>query len=206
LATAAKVSIMQVCDETPIGLIVRVQSGDETAWADFAARCSDILKLWCVRWGLQQADADDIGQDTLLLILANIHEFRRRGTGSFRSWVRTIAWRCWCDAIAKTERSLSPERINLFQRPAEARQSLEEHFDQLFLHQLLEQAMATVRCRVQEATWEAFRLTALEGLRAETVAAITGLQVSAVYSARCRVQRLITGEFRRLSNNCPEID
>ncbi len=81
----------------------------------------------------------------------------------------------------------------------QARISLEEDLDRLFEQQLLEQALASVRARVQEHTWEAFRLMVLEGRRGEEVVQITGMQLSAVYTARCRIQKMVTDELQRLA-------
>jgi RNA polymerase sigma-70 factor (ECF subfamily) len=183
--------------ETPVSLLDRVRRGDQIAWNEFSAQCSSMLRQWCLRWGLQTADADDLIQDTLLIVFSRIAEFRRRGAGSFRSWIRTIAWRCWCDAVARVERSMRMEVAVRFRDSLEARTSLEQEFQKLFENQILQQAMEIVKHRVQSSTWDAFRLTALENVGGEMAAEISGLQVNAVYAARYRVQRLITAEMRQ---------
>jgi RNA polymerase sigma-70 factor (ECF subfamily) len=48
--------------------------------------------------------------------------------------------------------------------------------------------MADVRQRVEPHTWEAFRLTAIEGIGAADVAAALGIAVATVYRARYVVQ------------------
>jgi RNA polymerase sigma-70 factor (ECF subfamily) len=189
--------------ETPVSLLDRVRRGDQIAWNEFSAQCSSMLRQWCLRWGLQTADADDLIQDTLLIVFSRIAEFRRRGAGSFRSWIRTIAWRCWCDAVARVERSMRMEVAVRFRDSLEARTSLEQEFQKLFENQILQQAMEIVKHRVQSSTWDAFRLTALENVGGEMAAEISGLQVNAVYAARYRVQRLITAEMRQLLEKDP---
>lgn len=191
---------MHSWQKTPLSLLDRVQRGDRQAWSDFSDRCLHILTGWCQRWGLQRADADDLIQDTLLIVLARIRDFQHRGTGSFRSWIRTIAWRCWCDAVEKAARSNRPDVLERISQSPEARQTLEAEFDRLFQLELLEQAMATVKLRVSSSTWEAFRLTALEENSADVASRHTGLNHNAVYAARTRVQRMISEEYRRLSD------
>jgi len=191
---------------TPVSLLDSVRRGDQIAWNEFSGRCSALLRPWCINWGLQAADADDLIQDTLLIVFSRIAEFRRRGAGSFRSWIRTIAWRCWCDAVARVERSMRPEIAVRFHESLEARASLEEEFRKLFEHQILEQAMDIVKSRVQASTWDAFRITALENAGGEIAAEICGLQINAVYAARYRVQRLITAEMRQLLEKDPSLD
>lgn len=191
---------------TPVSLLDRVRRGDQIAWNEFSTKCSAMLRQWCLKWGLQTADADDLIQDTLLIVFSRIAEFRRRGAGSFRSWIRTIAWRCWCDAVARVERSTRAEVAIRFHESLEARTSLEEEFRKLFENQILEQAMEIVKRRVQASTWDAFRLTALENVGGEIAAEISGLQINAVYAARYRVQRLISAEMRHLLEKDPFLD
>lgn len=183
--------------ETSLSLLERVRRGDEAAWTEFSVQCVSLLRHWCTRWGMQHADVDDLIQDTLLIVLGRVGEFRRRGTGSFRSWIRTIAWRCWCDAVHRAERSMRPEVLARLKESLLARQALEQEFDLLLEAQMLEHAMTVVRQRVHGSTWDAFRLMALDNLTGEVAAERTGLKLNAVHAARYRVQRLISKEIRR---------
>lgn len=183
--------------DTPLSLLERVQRGDEIAWADFHARCLRMLRSWGIRWGLQPADADDLIQDTLVAVLSRIRAFRRRGTGSFRLWIRTIAWHCLCDAMSMSRRQQMATTLERIRDTPDARLSMEEELDRLFDLQLLEKAMQRVRVRVQSATWTAFQLTAIEGTAVQGVADQLQISAEAVYAARGRVQRLISIEMRR---------
>ncbi len=58
--------------------------------------------------------------------------------------------------------------------------------------------MDRTRARVEDKTWQAFELTALQFKPAVEVAELLGMRVEAVYAARCRVQRWITDEIARL--------
>jgi len=190
---------MTMLSDTSPSLLERVQRGDSAAWSEFCGRCAAMLRRWSGNMGLQAADADDLIQDTLLVVIGRIRLFQRRGLGSFRAWLRVIAWRCWCDAVARAGRNHHPAVIEHLRNSVQARVSLEEELDRLFEQQLLDQALATVKARVQQHTWEAFRLMVLEGQRGEAVAQATGMQLSAVYTARCRIQKMVTDELRRLA-------
>ena len=80
----------------------------------------------------------------------------------------------------------------------EARDDLLRQLDQAFDRELLDAAVARVRLRVAANTWEAFRLTAQEGLSGAAAAARIGMQVAQVYVARRRVQALLAEEIRRI--------
>ncbi len=71
---------------------------------------------------------------------------------------------------------------------------LEEEFDR----ELLEKAMLRVRLRVAPHTWEAFRLTAVEGVPAAEVARRLEMKVSTVYQARSSVLHKLQEERQKL--------
>ena len=74
---------------------------------------------------------------------------------------------------------------------------LEEQFDR----EVLEEASARVRLRVEPGSWEAFQLTAVEGLTAAEAAARLGKEVAAVAKARRRVQKMLEEEVRKLEGD-----
>ena len=67
-----------------------------------------------------------------------------------------------------------------------------------FRRELMDQAMALVRTRVEPRTWDAFRLTALEGCTGAAVAARLEMKIARVYVAKSEVKELILREVRKL--------
>jgi RNA polymerase sigma-70 factor (ECF subfamily) len=184
--------------DTPVSLLERLRDNEAGSWEEFSVRYVRVLKRWCASWGIQANDVDDIVQETLLVILTQIRGFERRGIGSFRAWMKTISWRCWCDVLAKAERAKNLALSKSLRESPAAFESLEADFDKLAMQELLQTSMAIVKRRVEPKTWEAFHLTAMELLPAGEVANRLGMQVDAVYAARCRVQRWINEEYKRL--------
>jgi RNA polymerase sigma-70 factor (ECF subfamily) len=80
----------------------------------------------------------------------------------------------------------------------EARANLVKQLEEEFDRELLEEASARVRLRVAPQTWEAFRLTAMEGLSGAEAAARIPMQVAQVFVAKRRVQKMLTEEVARL--------
>ena len=64
--------------------------------------------------------------------------------------------------------------------------------------------MTRVRLRVAAPTWDAFRLTALEGLSGAEAGAKLGMKVAAVYVARSEVQKRLRAEVQRLEGLDPD--
>src|SRR5262249_49012384 len=120
---------------------------------------------------------------------------------SFRAYVRTVAHYAWCDFLESRKRpdagSGDSEVLQQLDNVA-ARDDLAARLGAEFDQELLETASARVRLRLEARTWEAFPLTAVEGLSGADTAAQLGMTVPAVFKARCKVQKLLREEVRRL--------
>lgn len=183
--------------DTSITLLGRVLNGDQAAREEFAQRYVLVLRRWCRTWHVPESDADDLVQETLILVLTQLRKFDHRGVGSLRAWMRRIARRCWYSLRVRAERQKNIVLQEAFRRSHQAMDSLISELDQLIDQDLLETSMAKVRTRVASTSWDAFRLMALEGWSGEETAAKLGLSIDAVYMAKCRVQRFISEELKR---------
>jgi len=187
--------------DTSLGMLRRVQAGDDQAWSEFATRAAGILRHWA-RWKrLQVADAEDLTHDALLVVLSKIQGFKHSGRGSFRAWLRAIAWRCLCEANSDKENLSRPQLAEKYRQAEDQIAALEEEFDRLQQLDLLRNCMVAVQKRVQPQTWHAFRLVALEGLSGPVAAQQLSMQLDAVHASRTRVQKLISSEIRRRRNH-----
>jgi RNA polymerase sigma-70 factor (ECF subfamily) len=188
--------------ETRLSLLVRLtRSGpsDERAWREFVDYYAPIIYRWCARRGLQDSDAQDVTQQVLLKLATRLPSFTYDPSRSFRFWLRTLTYHAWADFLSERDGVASghpSERASL--ATAEAREDLLQRIEDEFDLELLEQAMAQVRGRVEPGTWEAFRLTALEGVPAAEVARRLGKQVTNVYVLRSNVQKLLQAAVAEL--------
>jgi RNA polymerase sigma-70 factor (ECF subfamily) len=188
--------------ETRLSLLVRLtRSGpsDERAWREFVDYYAPVIYRWCVRRGLQDTDAQDVTQQVLLKLATKLPAFTYDPTKSFRSWLRTLTYHAWADFLSERDEVASGHPTAWAAlTTAEAREDLLRRIEDEFDLELLEQAMARVRGRVEPATWEAFRLTALEGMPAAEVARRLGKQVATVYVLRSNVQKLLQAAVAEL--------
>jgi RNA polymerase sigma-70 factor (ECF subfamily) len=188
--------------ETRLSLLVRLtRSGpsDEHAWREFVDYYAPIIYRWCVRRGLQDVDAQDVTQQVLLNLATKLPTFTYDPSRSFRSWLRTLTHHAWADFLSERNLVASghPNEWAAL-TTAEAREDLLRRIEDEFDLELLEQAMARIRERVEPGTWEAFRLTALEGVPAAEVARRLGKQVANVYVLRSNVQKLLQATVAEL--------
>jgi RNA polymerase sigma-70 factor (ECF subfamily) len=186
---------------------LRQEPTDQAAWGAFVDRYGGMIYQWCRRWGLQPADAEDVAQNVLLDLARQMRTFVYDPQGSFRRWLKTVAYRSWCHLIEDYQRpGHGPGNHELLDHLksdaacADFLQELENESDR----ELLEHAMRLVRVRVQRHTWEAFRLTALEELPAAVVAERLQINVGTVFVARSKVQKMLQQEIRRLQPDEPE--
>ena len=65
--------------------------------------------------------------------------------------------------------------------------------------------MVRVRLRIAPQTWEAFRLTALEGLSGAAAAERLGIPVATVFKYKSRVQKMLQDELRKLDDAAEDV-
>jgi RNA polymerase sigma factor (sigma-70 family) len=174
---------------------------DQSAWDDFVNRYGKTIYRWCRTWGLQEADAEDVTQTVLLKLARQMSGFEYDPNGTFRGWLKTVAYRAWCDFLDSRKRTTSgsgDSGVLQLLDSVPARDELIRKLDDEYDRELLEQAMLRVRLRVQENTWEAFRLTALESRPGREVARALQMTPGAVYVARSKVQKMIQEEIQML--------
>jgi RNA polymerase sigma factor (sigma-70 family) len=190
-------------DPTSATLLDRVglSPNDQVAWARFVDLYGSRIRGWCRQWGLQEADSEDVTQDVLLRLAQKLRTFHYDPSRSFRGWLRTLTQNALADFLADRKRRCSGsggddawEQIQSVQ----ARDDLIEHLNDQFDAEILAMACARARERVEPQTWEAFSLTAYEGLSGETVAARLGMSRETVFNAKSRVLKLVREEARRL--------
>src|SRR6266849_4851034 len=165
---------------------LRVDPADEAAWGEFLMRYTPKIYQWCRHWRLQDADAQDVTQDVLLKLANKMRTFVYDPSLSFRGWLRTLTHHAWSNFQQSRRRALSCSgdhgSVELIQT-IPARDDLVTRLEEEFDREVLEEAMARVRLRVQPRTWEAFRLLTLEGWPGAQAADKLAMKVAAVFVA-----------------------
>jgi RNA polymerase sigma-70 factor (ECF subfamily) len=180
---------------------LRRDPNDQAAWRAFVARYEPRILDWCRRWGLQECDAEDVTQGVLLNLSRSMATFVYDPSRSFRAWLKTVTRNAWRDLVAQRKRvgvGSGDSRIGELLQTLEARDGLVQQLAEEFRRELLDEAMARVRPRVAPRTWDAFRLTALEGCSGAEVAAQLQMKVARVYVAKNEIKMMIREEVRRL--------
>src|SRR4051812_31836722 len=122
--------------------------------------------------------------------------FRYDPAHRFRGWLKTVAHHAWQD-LARGRRLIAAGGDPAADDPVQslaARDDLAEWVERAYEQELLERALERVRPRVQPQTWDAFCLTAIDGLPGAEVAARLGMPVTSVYKAKSNIQKLLEAE------------
>jgi len=188
---------------TSLTLLGRLRQSptDQRAWDAFVERYGPKIYSWCRRWRLQESDAHDVTQNVLLELARQMQSFIYQPTGSFRGWLRTVSHRAYCDFLSARKRATpgsGDDGVLAQLSSVEARQDLLLQLEQEYDRELLDEATARVRLRIEPRTWDAFVLTAVEGLSGAEAASRLGMQVGTIYVARGKVQKMLQDEVRRL--------
>jgi RNA polymerase sigma-70 factor (ECF subfamily) len=190
---------------TSASLLVRIRDGrDQEAWRQFVRLYAPVVYGFARKRGLQDADAADVMQDVLRSVsgaAARLNYDPARG--SFRGWLYTVARNKIFNFLDAGRTRLgrgsgdSGVREKLEAQP-EPEWDLAASWDEEYERNLAAVAMRRVQGEVQEATWQAFWGTAVEGRSAREVGEALGMTAGAVYVARSRVLARIKDEVRQL--------
>lgn len=192
-------------DDTSLTLMLRLQENpaDGKAWDEFVQQYQPMIRAWCLRWGSQNSDADDVAQDVLVRLLRAMSKFQYDPKRSFRAWLKAVTHNAWSDQIS-AHRIGSGETTDLLDSlvdSSDALTDLEQRLEDAFNQELLTLAMRRVEKRVKSTTWQAFRRTALENRSGAEVADELGMAIALVFVARHRVQKMLEEDVRILKGN-----
>jgi len=182
-------------DDSPLtraSLLVQIRDGaNHGAWQEFMKLYSPVVYGFARKRGLQDADAADLMQDVMRSVSSAIGRLDYdRKQGSFRGWLFTITRNKVFNFF--TARKIRPQgsgdsstnRI-LEEQPDSGDGSDEWELE--YQKRLASLAMERVKHEFQPNTWQAFWLTAVEGVAAAEAARQVGISPGAVYVAKSRI-------------------
>lgn len=190
--------------DTSLSLLGRLRNSpiDQQSWNEFVDRYGAMVFSWSRKWGLQVADAEDVTQAVLADLARQMQTFEYDPRGCFRGWLKTLAYRAWCDFLSKREKSnqkqLPAEAFALIVSP-EAVEDFLEQIDRQAQQEILQKAMDIVMLQVQPSTWAAFKKTAIENLPGKQVAEQLDINIGTVYVAKSKVIKHLRKQVTRLS-------
>jgi RNA polymerase sigma factor (sigma-70 family) len=184
---------MDEVPDTRASLLVRLcDPKDECAWTEFTAIYSPLIYRLACRKGFQDADAEDLVQEVLRAVASAMDRWDPDPCkGPFRNWLFRVARNMMLNLVASQRRhprGTGSEEIQWLLEarpcPSPAESAL---FEIEYKRQLFRWAAERVSGEFRDATWAAFWETAVEGKKAQAVAASLEMSIGAVYMAKSRI-------------------
>jgi RNA polymerase sigma-70 factor (ECF subfamily) len=179
---------------------------DEGAWRAFYERYQSLIRRWCGRFGLQDADVDDVSQRVLQRVFTRIGTYDPARGERFRGWLKTVVENAVRDLLRScgrrpADRGAGDSRVlQLLKEVArpETVDLLVKELD-ISLQRDLAEIVARVERDVAPDTMRCFRLVMLDGRPIADVAAELNKSYAAVCMAVQRVKKKLRAEGARLT-------
>lgn len=187
--------------KTRVSLVLRLaEASDVQAWHEFADIYAPAIFRLALRKGLQPVDAEDVTQRVLLGVARAIERFSPDAErATFRTWLGRIARNLIADHFRKESRAPETSEVGSW-LAAPVGESVDAEFELEHRRAMFEWAAARVQERVNDSTWSAFQITAVDNESAQAASERTGLSLGAVYVARSRVLKMLRLEVERIGD------
>jgi RNA polymerase sigma factor (sigma-70 family) len=171
-------------------------SADNESWREFYYIYWDLLFQTARRYGLDDASADEVVQDTLVTLSRTLKDFRYDpARGSFKCWLMNqIRWKVLdfrkrqLPACASLESSDGQMSVEVF----------ESYWDDQWRKTLITVALHRLRKHVNPRLIQTFQTRVIQGRDVDATAALLRVSKTYVYLAVFRMNKLISKELERL--------
>jgi RNA polymerase sigma-70 factor (ECF subfamily) len=162
---------------------------DAASWRRLVDLYTPLLRRWVRTYIAQAADADDVVQEILTVLVRELPHFEHnRSPGAFRAWLRSIAVNrlrvAWRSRLPATGGDAISEQLHQLE---DASSPLSRAWDEEHDRHVVTTLLDAIRLEFQPATWRAFESTVQDGRKASEVAAELGISANAVLIAKSRV-------------------
>lgn len=174
---------------------------DADAWNRLVILYTPLIQGWLRRQGLGHADADDLTQEVLAVLMRELPHFQHDGrTGAFRRWLRLITVHrlrdFWRARQARPQAAGGSDFAKLLDQVEDPNSDLSRLWDREHDQHVARGLLAYLEPHFEPNTWCAFRRTVLDGAKAAAVAAELGISVNAVLLAKSRILHRLRQEMR----------
>lgn len=187
-------------DATRASLLSRARQHDSRAWHELVDLYGPLIAHWCQRSGLDHHAAADCVQQTFTAVLRSLNGYQaRKLSGSFRSWLWTIASNKIRDHRRSSRREASGaggsaalqalQQVPMDEDSEEVLLNDSEPVDAEQLSALVARAREQIREEFAPRTWEIFSRAVIDQIPTAMVALEFSVTPAAVRQARSRILR-----------------
>lgn len=187
-------------DATRASLLSRARQHDSRAWHELVDLYGPLIAHWCRRSGLDHHASADCVQQTFTAVLRSLNGYQaRKLSGSFRSWLWTIASNKIRDYRRSSRREASGaggstalqalQQVPMDEGSEEVLLTDSEPVDAEQLSALVARAREQIREEFAPRTWEIFSRAVVDQIPTAMVAREFSVTSAAVRQARSRILR-----------------
>ena len=168
------------------------EAPDAHSWQRLVDLYTPLMLGWLRRYGMKDADADDVIQETLTIVFRKLPDFQRLPqTGAFRSWLRRITVNClrdyWKSRKSRREAPGDTRFDDMLGQLEDPTSGLSQVWDEEHDQHVMNHLLTRIRGQFSPQTWAAFERVARDGANPQEVAEELGITVNAVFIAKSRV-------------------
>ena len=167
---------------------------NQDGWNSFVRIYHKSIIRWAREAGANEAEVDDITQETFLTVFQHIGDFERRKTGAFRSWIKTIIQLL----VRHHHYTRKTTRWKHFDFDTVEIAEEDPARDQFDRKELVHQAIRMLKTEFKQQSWEVFELVYIQEKTPQQAAQIAGVSVNSVYISTSRIiarLRVLVDEF-----------
>ena len=145
--------------------------------------------------------AEDIVQDTMMVLMRELPTFERKRKGSFRNWLKGIVLNRLRYAARAAKKTPTPagqseKLLDQIEQLADPASVASQEFDREHDKAVFRNAAEIVKVTVKPTNWKAFQKHVMNGEDANQVAEDLGVSVNVVLLAKSRLTRRIREEIQ----------
>ncbi len=180
---------------TSISLLARLKTADaEHSWSRFVDLYTPLIFYWAKKQGLGEADASDLVQDVMILLVRELPKFQYDRGRSFRGWLRTLTINKLRDRQrrkAGKKEVVGPSALD----DLEVADDVEFLAEAEYRDRLVARALDLMKSDFEATTWRACWEHVVEERPVAEIASELGITPNAVYIAKYRVLRRLRDEL-----------
>jgi RNA polymerase sigma-70 factor (ECF subfamily) len=180
---------------TRASLISRLRDWNNESWQEFFELYWKLIYNTARRYGLSDAEAQDVVQDTMIGVSRNIPTFRYDPERcAFKTWLMNlILWRIKDQVRRRSEHQVLDEALNIPEENAFVQQ-----WEVDWERNLINAAIERVKNDVSPQVFQIFAFCVLQQKGVAKTAEVLNISKARVYLARHRVSHRIATEISRL--------
>jgi RNA polymerase sigma factor (sigma-70 family) len=188
---------------TRASLLLRLRDWEnQEGWREFFLAYWRLIYNFAQRAGLNDADAQDVVQETLLAVSKAMPGFHYdRSRGRFRTWLLTIVRTRLANHWEKQGRRKRLEAEAEKSRDGDLPSDLEKCWEEEWNVRVISSALERLRQRTHGRQFLFFDMVERQGVAVDKAAVATGFNVAHGYVIRHRLRRMLRAEVKRLEND-----